>query len=446
MIGEKSNYMGNFINLIIVFLLVFLNGFFVAAEFAIVKIRPSKIETLVLSGKNNAGYVKKIAEDLNSYLSACQFGITLSSLGLGWIGEPTIVKILDPLFNYFRMEDVVKHTVSFIIGFSIITAVHIILGDLVPKSLAIINAEKVAMLTARPLLFFYKVSYPVIWLFDKSTNLILKIFGVKDSHAHEEVHTNDEILLLLQESYNHGFLNKESLTLMDNVFDFSEKNVTSVMIPRTEMACISKNDDFNEIVKFMLEGKYTRYPVYTENKDNIIGFIHIRDICKQEILNQEKNLDEIIREIIFVPVTMPVSSLFKKFQMENSQIAIAIDEYGGTAGMITFEDILEELVGDIQDEFDLNDDSEIKKFSEYSYSVNGKIPIDRINKLLNINIETNVETIGGLFSSEYGLLPEIGQKISHDGYKFTVTKSDGRRALRVKIDLLNEKEQKIISS
>ena len=143
---------------------------------------------------------------------------------------------------------------------------------------------------------------------------------------------------------------------------------------------------------------------------------------------------------------MPVSSLFKKFQMENSQIAIAIDEYGGTAGMITFEDILEELVGDIQDEFDLNDDSEIKKLSEYSYSVNGKIPIDRINKLLNINIETNVETIGGLFSSEYGLLPEIGQKISHDGYKFTVTKSDGRRALRVKIDLLNEKEQKIISS
>lgn len=433
--------MGSFISLVIVFLLVFLNGFFVAAEFAIVKIRPSKIETLISSGKGNAKYAKKIVDDLNSYLSACQFGITLVSLGLGWIGEPAIVKILDPLFNYFNMEQVIKHTVSFIVGFSIITAFHIVLGELVPKSLAILSAEKVAMLTARPLLIFYKISYPIIWLFDKSTNLILRVFGIKNVHSHEEVHSNEEILLLLQDSYNHGLLNKESLTLMDNIFDFSEKNVTSVMIPRTEMACISKNDDFNDILKFMLEGKYTRYPVYAENKDNIIGFIHIRDICKQEILNQKENLDEIIREIIFVPVTMPVSSLFKKFQAENSQIAIVIDEYGGTAGMVTFEDILEELVGDIQDEFDLNDDSEIKKLSEYSYSVDGKIPIDRINKLLNIDIETNVETIGGLFSSEYGLLPEIGQKISHDGYKFTVTKSDGRRALRVKIDELTEKEQ-----
>ena len=184
----------------------------------------------------------------------------------------------------------------------------------------------------------------------------------------------------------------------------------------------------------VLDGKYTRYPVCLENKDNIIGFVHIRDLCKQIILNTENNIKDIMREIIFVPDTMSVNALFKRFQEEQAQIAIVIDEYGGTSGLVTLEDILEELVGEIQDEFDINDISEIKKISDTVYSVDGKVTIDRINKLLNINIETKVETIGGLFSLEYGSLPEAGEKITHDGYEFTIIKSNNKRVLRVKIE------------
>lgn len=426
--------MGNFLNLLLVFLLVFLNGFFVAAEFSIVKIRASKIETLLGAGNKKAVYTKKILDDLNSYLSACQFGITLASLGLGWIGEPAVANILSPLFNYFAIDEVLKHTISFIVGFSLITAFHIVLGELVPKSLAILSAEKVALVSSHPLIIFYRVSYPVIWLFDKSTNFILRIFGIKNVSTHEEIHTNDEIMLLLTENYKHGLLNKEELTLVDNVFELSEKNVMSVMIPRTDMHCIYMGDDLKKIMDYVLDGKYTRYPVCLENKDNVVGFVHIRDLCKQAILNNENSIEGIMREIIFVPDTMSVNALFKRFQEEHAQIAIVIDEYGGTAGLITLEDILEELVGEIQDEFDVNDVSEIKKISETVYSVDGKVTIDRINKLLNINIETKVETIGGLFSLEYGSLPEAGEKITYEGYEFTIIKSDNKRALRVKIE------------
>ena len=207
----------------------------------------------------------------------------------------------------------------------------------------------------------------------------------------------------------------------------------SVMVPRTEMHCISKNDSFNDILNEVLEGRYTRYPIYQESRDNIIGFIHIRDLCRQSILNLENNIENIIRDIIYVPTTMSVSTLFNKFQKENAQIAIVIDEYGGTAGLVTVEDILEELVGDIQDEFD-DEVAEIKKVSEDIYSVDGKVTIDRINKLLNINIETKVETIGGWFGSEHGSLPKVGEKIDYEGYKFIVVASDKKRALRVKIE------------
>jgi CBS domain containing-hemolysin-like protein len=426
--------MGNFINLFIVFLLVFLNGFFVAAEFSIVKVRASRIKTLFGTGNKKALYAKKVLDDLNSYLSACQFGITLASLGLGWIGEPVVANILSPLFNYLAIDDVLKHTISFIIGFSLITAIHIVLGELVPKSIAILSSEKVALASSRPLIIFYKISYPVIWLFDKSTNFILKIFGIENVNSHEEVHSNDEIMLLLKENYKHGLLNKEELTLVDNVFELSEKNVMSVMIPRTDMHCINMGDDFKKIMEYVLDGKYTRYPVCLENKDNIVGFIHIRDLCKQAILNTKNSIEEMMREIIFVPNTMSVNALFKTFQEDHAQIAIVIDEYGGTAGLVTLEDIIEELVGEIQDEFDINDVSEIKKISDTVYSVDGKVTIDRINKLLSINIETKVETIGGLFSLEYGSLPEAGEKIIYEGYEFTIIKSDNKRVVRVRIE------------
>jgi len=288
------------INVIIIFLLVFMNGFFVATEFSMVKVRKSRIETLVLEGDRNAKHTLKVVTDLNSYLSACQLGITLASLGLGWIGEPAVADMLMPLFNLFSLPESAIHSISFILGFAIITGFHIVLGELAPKSIAIISAEKVAMATALPLIFFYKLTYPIMWSFNHSTILVLKLFGISQGDEHEAAHTDEEIKLLLEESYKYGLIDKTELTLVDNIFDFSEKNVKEIMLPRTDMKCLFINDPFEEIIAFALEEQLTRYPVCRDSKDNILGFIHIKDLYKQKIEGNNQDIQGIIREIKFV--------------------------------------------------------------------------------------------------------------------------------------------------
>ena len=300
------------INIIIVILLVFMNGFFVATEFAMVKVRKSRIETLALEGDKNAKYTLKVVRDLNSYLSACQLGITLASLGLGWVGEPAVANMLMPVFNLFNLSESTVHSISFVLGFSIITGLHIVLGELAPKSLAIISAEKIAMYTALPLIMFYKITYPIMWSFNHSTNLVLKIFGISQVDEHEAAHTDEEIKLLVEDSYKHGLIDQTELTFVDNIFDFSEKTVKEIMIPRTDMACIFIEDSFDEIINYALEEQLTRYPICRDSKDNVIGFIHIKDLYRLKFEGNE-NIEEIIREIKFVPESLSISELFKDF-------------------------------------------------------------------------------------------------------------------------------------
>ena len=282
--------MGIFINLLIVFLLVLMNGFFVATEFAMVKVRKSRIETLDFGGNTAAKYTKKVVNDLNSYLSACQLGITLASLGLGWIGEPTIADMITPLFRHLNVSEVTIHSISFALGFSIITGFHIVLGELVPKSMAILRAEKIALFTALPLVIFYKATYPIMWLFNSSTNLLLGIFGFSQVDEHESAHTDAEIMMLIEDSYKHGLIDKTELTFMDNIFDFSEKSVREIMIPRTDMICLFKDDSLDKVLEIVMEEELTRYPVCVHNKDNIIGFVHIKDLYKLKIQGNEKNM------------------------------------------------------------------------------------------------------------------------------------------------------------
>lgn len=306
------------INIVIVLLLVLVNGFFVAAEFAMVKVRKSRIETLVSEGNLRARYTKTIVDDLNEYLSACQLGITLASLGLGWVGEPAISKALMPIFEQMNMSDVTVHSVSFVIAFSLITGLHIVLGELAPKSLAIVSAEKVALITGLPLLMFYKITYPIMWAFNHSTSLILKIFGISMSGEHDVAHTDEEIKLLVEESYKHGLIDKTELTFVDNIFDFSEKTVKEIMIHRTDMVCVYIEDSFDEIMNTALTEELTRYPVCSESKDNIIGFIHIKDLYKLKIEGKTENIEGIIRNIKFVPKTMSIGELFKVFQKDRT--------------------------------------------------------------------------------------------------------------------------------
>ncbi|NMF05874.1 hemolysin family protein [Clostridium beijerinckii] len=426
------------LNVIIVILLVFMNGFFVATEFAMVKVRKSRIETLAMEGNRNAKHTLKVVKDLNSYLSACQLGITLASLGLGWVGEPAFAEMLRPLINLFNLPEITLHSISVILGFSIITGLHIVLGELAPKSLAIINTENIAMYTALPLIAFYRLTYPIMWTFNHSTNLVLKIFGISQIDEQEAAHTDEEIKLLVEDSYKHGLIDQTELTFVDNIFDFSEKTVRDIMIPRTDMACIFIEDTFDEIINYALEEQLTRYPVCRDSKDNVIGFIHIKDLYKLKFEGSD-NIEGIIREIKFVPESLSISELFKTFKKEKAQMAIIIDEFGGTAGLVTTEDILEEIVGEIQDEFDDDGEEEIRETDNGSYVVDGKVLIGDINELLDTNIEAeNIDTIGGWIYSQLKSYPKPKEKINYDKYEFIILKCDRKRINQVLIKNLSE--------
>ncbi|OOM68526.1 hemolysin family protein [Clostridium sp. BL-8] len=426
------------ISIIIAILLVFMNGFFVATEFAMVKVRKSRIETLAIEGSRNAKYALKVVKDLNSYLSACQLGITLASLGLGWIGEPAVSEALSPLFSLLKLSESTVYSISFVLGFSIITGLHIVLGELTPKSLAIINTESIAMYTAFPLIAFYRLTYPIMWTFNHSTNLVLRIFGISQVEEHEAAHTDEEIKLLVEDSYKHGLIDQTELTFVDNIFDFSEKTVREIMIPRTDMACIFIEDTFDEIIEYVLKEQLTRYPACRDSKDNVIGFIHIKDLFKLKFEGNE-NIEEIIREIKFVPESLSISELFKTFKKEKAQMAIIIDEFGGTSGLVTTEDILEEIVGEIQDEFDDDVEEEIRKNENGSYVVDGRVHIGDINELLDIEIEVeNIDTIGGWIYSQLKSYPKPKEKVSYEEYEFIILKCDRKRISQVLIKKISD--------
>jgi len=426
-----------FINLFIVLLLVLMNGFFVATEFSMVKVRKSRIETLAFGGSVAAKYTRKVVNNLNSYLSACQLGITLASLGLGWIGEPAVAAMITPLFRHLNVSEVTIHSISFALGFSIITASHIVFGELVPKSMAIISAEKIALATALPLVFFYKATYPIMWVFNHSTNLILGIFGVSQVDEHESAHTDSEIMMLVEDSYKHGLIDQTELAFIDNIFNFSEKSVKEIMIPRTDMICFFKEDSFDEMLEIAMKEELTRYPICVHNKDNIIGFVHIKDLYKQKIQKGEKNIDKIIRNIISVPESISIGVLFKQLQKEKAQLAVAFDEYGGTAGLVTIEDILEEIVGEIQDEFD-DEVDQIEKLENGAYSIDGSLRIEDVNELLNIDIElSDSDTIGGWIYSMIGTSPQINQKIKYKEYEFLITKCNKKRISRITVSIID---------
>lgn len=422
-----------FINVLIAFFLVIMNGFFVATEFAMVKVRKSRIETLMLQGNKSAKHTLTVVGDLNSYLSACQLGITLASLGLGWVGEPAVAGALEPIFNLISVPEYLVHTISFVLGFTIITAFHIVIGELAPKSLAIISSEKIAMATALPLIMFYKLTYPIMWAFNHSTNLILKIFGVSQVNEHDEAHTDDEIKLLVEDSYKHGLIDKVERTFVDNVFDFSETTVKEIMVPRTDMACIFLDDSLEDIVKYCLKEEFTRYPVCKDSKDNIIGFVHIKDLYKLKFQGNNQSIETIVRQVKFVHESMSISELLKIFKKQKTQIAIVVDEYGGTFGLATIEDILEEIVGEIEDEFD-EETRDIVKTEDGSYIVDGKLSLDNINELLEIDINSeNIDTIGGWIYSKLKDYPKVNDKIEYGSYEFIILKCNNRRIEQILI-------------
>ncbi|KNY26027.1 hemolysin family protein [Pseudobacteroides cellulosolvens] len=433
------------INILLVLFFVLMNAFFVCAEFALVKVRKSRLEVLVSTGSVPAKFAYKVVSDLNSYLSACQLGITLASLALGWIGEPTVSKMIGPLLHQFGLSESTIHSISIFLGFFIITGLHIVLGELVPKSLAIISSEKFSIATGLPLFLFYRATYPIMWLFNHTTNFILKLMGYSMVEEHEAAHTDDEIKILVEESYKHGLIDKTEYTYVDNIFEFTDKQVKDIMIPRMDMVCVYKEDSFETILKMAMDEKYTRYPVCEGDKDNVVGFIHIRDLYEQKIRKNIKNIDGFIRSIISVPESMPINEMLKRFKKEKKNIAVVIDEYGGTAGMVTIEDVLEEIVGDLNDEYDEEEDKEIDVIDEKSFVAKGIVDLDKVADLTGAELPVDeYDTLSGFLIGQLGRIPSEEEKpvIEFGGFVFKMEKVEDKRVLLVKIS----KIENVVSS
>ncbi|MBO8164966.1 MAG: HlyC/CorC family transporter [Brevibacillus sp.] len=428
-------------NLFLVLLLVFFNGFFVATEFAVVKVRESRIAQLVAEGNPKARHVDRLIRNLDAYLSACQLGITLASLGLGWLGEPAVADLLTPVFVYFGIAESWTHTISFIIAFSIITFLHIVLGELAPKSLAIQRSEWVSLQVARPIQWFYKVMYPFIAFLNWAAARFLALFGISPVSEQEAAHTEDEIRILVTQSHKSGLIDQTELMLVDNIFDFSETMAREIMVPRTDMMVLNLRDPYEVNKEVARTGRFTRYPVVDGDKDHVVGTLHIKDLLSNVLAEDEQSLEEIMRPVLTAPETISISRLLTMMQKQHNQMAILIDEYGGTAGLVTIEDIMEEIVGDIQDEFD-DERPEVERKDDV-YSFDGRMLLEEVNDYLGLSLDgAEVDTLAGWIYMQIDHPPKVGDSVTADGYRFKVEEVDHYRIIRVQAKKLAVHEQK----
>ncbi len=418
------------INLIWVFVLIILNGFFVSAEYAMVKAKISRIDTMVADGRKGAILARNITNNVDVYLSACQLGITVASLGLGWIGAPAIARLLYPAFNLLGYSDPVVSGISVAIAFVIVIVLHIVLGELAPKTVALRKSDSVTLLSAAPITLFYKIMSPFIWLINGLANLILRILHIAPESEQDSAHTEQEIRILMKESNKSGLINNTELALVDNIFGFAETTAREIMIPRTEMICLYKHVPREENLEIAYDGMRTRYPLCDGDKDNIIGFIHIKDLIRANDIEYPN----IVRPIITVPESIQISALLKLMQRSKSQIAILIDEYGGTSGLVTMEDIMEEIVGEIQDEFD-EERPGIEMIREDEFSIDGLMLIDEINERFGLEMDTaDYDTIGGwLYSRLEAIPPQKGQSVEFDNHLYIVDETDNKRISRIQL-------------
>ncbi|WP_283656273.1 MULTISPECIES: hemolysin family protein [unclassified Paenibacillus] len=418
-------------NLFIVFALVLLNGFFVSAEFAMVKVRSSRIEALVEAGNKKAVYAANMLHNLDAYLSACQLGITLASLGLGWIGEPAIAHLIEPVFTAAGLGPVYVHGTAVVIAFIVITILHIVLGELAPKTIAIRKSETITLYSAMLMTWFYKLMYPFIWALNGMANSLLRLFRLEPvSEYDDSAHTGDEIRILMKESNKSGLIDNTELALVDNIFDFTDTTAREIMIPRTEMICLYSNESTEENLAIATESMRTRYPICAEDKDHIIGFIHIKDLLRANKLDTRM----MIRPILAVPESTQISDLLKRMQRSKTQIAILIDEYGGTSGMVTLEDIMEEIVGEIQDEFD-QERPGYEQINDEEFSIDGMLLIDEVNDRFGLNLDhEDYDTVGGwLYSHVEVIPPQPGQSVEFEGCQFVVEEIENKRISRIRL-------------
>jgi len=423
-------------DLFITFLLVLLNGFFVAAEFALVKVRSSQIDLLAQKGSKRARVAQELVQKLDSYLSATQLGITLASLGLGAFGEHVMSQIVGDFFQKVNFE-VNPHIVTVPIAFTLITFLHITIGEQVPKMFGIKYPLEMVLFISWPMRIFFFVFGPFIWLLNQSSNLFLRMLGIKNI-GEEDVHTEEELRLILTESEEGGAIKPSENELIQNVFDFDDRLVKQIMVPQNRVTAIdieSLNKD--EIVQKISEEGFSRYPIYLGDIDNIIGVIYAKDLFKELISKKFRTIKDIMRPAHFVPETMKINDLLRDFQKLHIQIAIVTNEFGATAGIVTMEDIIEELVGEIQDEHD-EEKPTVEKKSETEYLINAHSNISDVNESLPMALPESAkyETISGLINYLWGRIPGVNEKKQYGGYEITILKRKKQTVESVKLRVL----------
>jgi CBS domain containing-hemolysin-like protein len=424
------------LNVGLVILLVFLNGFFVCAEFAFVAVRRSRIEALASDGNAKAKRLMGVLNNMSAYLSASQVGITLASLGLGWVGEPAIASLLEqPLAG---MSDTLRHTIAFIIAFSIISSLHIVLGEQAPKLFGLAMAEKVAMGTALPMQIFYKAFKHPIHALDWASAKIVNMFGIAATSEHASIYTEDEIRQLINVSEESGHLNKEERKLLHKVFEFSETTVREAMIPRTEIEGIPDGSSLQQIAEAFQRHGYSRLPVFRGSLDDIVGVIHSKDVMTYLLDPNTFSLERIIQKPMYVVDTARLEDVLRQMQKEKFHFGFVVDEHGGVEGIITLEDLLEEIVGDISDEHDEEVNEQIINQPDGSYILDGAVAVRDVNRRLGLNLPVSegYTTIAGFLMSEAGELLEAGESVSFNGHTFRVEKVDKRRILEVRMEAL----------
>ncbi|MGW7160914.1 hemolysin family protein [Paenibacillus taichungensis] len=422
------------LNLALVAILIGFSAFFVAVEFALVRIRPSRIDQMIAEGNKRALAVKQAVANLDGYLSACQLGITITSLGLGWLGEPTVEKILHPVFESMSMPEAVSSFLSFVIAFVAITYLHVVVGELAPKTIAIRKAEAVALLTSTPIIWFNRIMYPFIWLLNSSANQLVKLFGIKPASEHEDAHSEEELQIIINESFESGKINQAEFGYVSRIFAFDEMLAKEIMVPRTDMVCLYVNRSNEENLDIIRQEQYTRFPVVNESKDDIIGIINTKQFFLELYGNDEPvDLSSLIQPVSAVHETTPVKDLLKKMQKDGVHIAVLVDEYGGTSGIVTIEDVLEQIVGEIRDEFDADEVEDIQVINENYVIMDGKVSLSKVNDMFTSNLDADEwDTIGGWL---YSHRPEMNEQEEYEfeNLTFVLLEKDKNRFYKVAV-------------
>lgn len=411
-------------DLLITFLLILLNGFFVAAEFALVKVRGSQLDLRVQKGSKRAMVTRKMLDKLDAYLSATQLGITLASLALGAIGEEVISSLIEQVLEYFGQtsDPITTHSISLPIALALLTFFHVTLGEQIPKMIGIKYSLQTAMLVSFPMRMFYVICSPFIWFLNQTSNLALRMLGMKSADE-DTYHSEEELRLILTESEEGGAIKPSENELIQNVFDFDDRIVKQVMVPQKRIVALDVEAGRNEIIRQIIDEGFSRLPVYLGDVDNILGILHSKDLLKAVIENKFKSVRDIMRPVHFVPESMKINDLLRDFQKQHFQMAVVTNEFGATAGIVTMEDIIEELVGEIQDEHD-EEKPNVDKKSDTEFIVNANAPITDVNEVLPIALPENpqYETISGYINVVFGRIPAVNDKRLVDGYEVTILK------------------------